>query len=44
MKRLSVLTDGSTAVKSKELKLDDSFITHENQYLLVKKATVFFEF
>ena len=37
--------DGSTAVKSKELKLDDSFIiTHESQYLLVKKATVFFEF
>ena len=43
MKRLNVLIDGSTAVQSKELELDEWFIiTHENPYLLVKKATVFF--
>ena len=44
MKRLSVLIEG----QSKELELDESFITaklltHENPYLLVKKATVFLE-
>ena len=49
MKRLSVLIDGSTAdsaaVQSKELELDESFIiTHENPYLLIKKATVFWNY
>ena len=39
MKRLIVLIEG----QSKEIELDESFlITHENPYLLVKKATAFF--
>ena len=40
MKRLIVFIEG----QSKEIELDESFIiTHENLYLLIKKATVFFE-
>ena len=41
MKRLIVLIDG----QSKEIELDESFIiTHENPYLLIKKATVFWKY
>ena len=41
MKILSVLKEG----QSKELELDESFIiTHENPYLLIKKATVFWKY
>ena len=49
MKRLTVLIDSSAAdnaaVQSKELELDESFIiTHEDPYLLVKKAAVFLNY
>ena len=41
MKRLSVLIEG----QSKEIELDESFIiTHENLYLLIKKATGFWNY
>ena len=41
MKRLIVLIDG----QSKEIELDESFIiTHKNPYLLVKKATIFWNY
>ena len=41
MKRLIVLIEG----QSKEIEMDESFIiTHENPYLLVKKATVFWNY
>ena len=41
MKRVTVLIEG----QSKEIQLDESFITaHENPYLLVKKATVFWNY
>ena len=45
MKKLTLLIDGSTAVQSKEIDLDESFkITNEKPYLLVKKATVFWKY
>ena len=41
MKRLFVLIEG----QSKEIELDESFIiTHENPYLLIKKATGFWNY
>ena len=41
MKRLIIFIED----QSKEIELDESFIiTHENPYLLVKKATVFLNY
>ena len=41
MKRLTVLIEG----QSKKTELEESFITtHENPYLLVKKAAVFWKY